>query len=256
MCDQDALVGYLYDELSADERKSFEQHLEGCSDCRAEVSGLRATRARLPEWTVPEADHDIEVVRAARPVPVVRRTWPSPAWGLAAAAVLVLAAAAAIAHVEVRYDASGFSARTGWNRGAAAEAPTTAAVVAPAAPASFEFADREALQQQLVAIQARLDRLEVRSRETRTPAAAAAAPADAAVLRRVETLVRDSEARQQQLLAQRLLQLWRDVSVARRTDMETMQRGLMEVQGVTDTTVRRQQQMESQFYRAVGQRQR
>src|SRR5690606_14868580 len=45
----------------------------------------------------------------------------APAFGLAAAAALVLAAAAAIANLEVRYDADGFVVRTG--RGAAVAAP-------------------------------------------------------------------------------------------------------------------------------------
>jgi hypothetical protein len=255
MCNQEALVGYLYDELGPAERKAFEQHLEVCASCQVEVRGLQGTRSRLTEWTVPEADHAIEIVRAARPVPVVRRAWRAQAWGLAAAAVLVLAAAAAIAHVEIRVDANGFSARTGWNRGpevATATPPATA--VSPAADPDVETA---AMKRQLAAMQARLDELEAAPvREgAAVPAGATAVPSDTAVLRRVEAMVSDSESRQQQVLAQRLLQLWRAVSAARRADMETMQRGLIEVQGMTDTTVRRQMQMETQFYRAVGQRQ-
>lgn len=251
MCDQDALVGYLYDELTAEERKTFESHLEACQACRSEVRALQQTRTRLGEWTAPEPGLAFEIVRAARPVPVVRPTWRWQGWGLAAAAVLVLAAAAGLANLDVRYDASGLTVRTGWGH---AE-PALAAAVIPAPAAETTAADTT-LQRTLVALQARLDDLEAaaRARESATVPARAplTAASETALLRRVEGMVRDSESRQQQELAQRLRQMWRDVSVARRSDMDMMQRGLIQVQ---DTTVIRQRDLENQFYRAVGQRQ-
>src|SRR5262245_21148708 len=110
MCDQELIVGYLYGELSPSERETLDRHLASCAECRKEVDGLRATRTQLASWAPPEPDLGFHIVRAPKQAP--RRWWrPSPAWGLAAAALLVLAVSAAIAHVEVRAGADGIVVR-------------------------------------------------------------------------------------------------------------------------------------------------
>ena len=48
MCNKEQLVGYLYDELDAAERTTFEGHLATCAACRAEVGGLRRTGSTSP----------------------------------------------------------------------------------------------------------------------------------------------------------------------------------------------------------------
>ena len=83
------------------------------------MAGLRGTRTHLLSWAPPEPDLGFEMVRgprtAAAPVAVVGRS--RPAWGMAAAAMLTVAASAAIANVEVRFGgAEGVVVRTGWNR--------------------------------------------------------------------------------------------------------------------------------------------
>src|SRR5580765_2148159 len=99
MCDQELLVGYLYDEMEPGDRRAFEAHLAACGGCRAEVKALRGTRVQLAGWTPPEPGFDFHIVKgAARPAAPVRRWAVSPAWGLAAAAVLVLAAASSLAN--------------------------------------------------------------------------------------------------------------------------------------------------------------
>ena len=107
---KEAIVAYLYDEIDAVERNRIEAHLARCSECRAEVNALRAVRIELPAWAPPERDLGFTIADRAQTAAPPRR-WIMPAWGLAAAATLVLAAAAAIANLEVSYDADGLTVR-------------------------------------------------------------------------------------------------------------------------------------------------
>jgi len=135
MCDKELLVSYLYDELQGPERKAFQHHLVSCRDCQQEVQGLRATRSHLESWPVPEPALGLQLPAAEA---VARsRFRMSPAWGLAAAAVLVLAVASAVANLEITAGAEGLTIRTGWSRagsvppaGAAADAASRQDVVA------------------------------------------------------------------------------------------------------------------------------
>lgn len=246
MCDKELLVAYVYDELPADRRRAFEAHLGACSDCRGDVAAFQATRSRLAEWVPPAHDLDFQIVRGPRPLIGVRRSWRMPAWGLAAAAVLVLAAASAIAHLEVRYDGSSVVVRTGWGR--PADVPVVAA-------ASTDTGDDAEVRREMAAMRTRLEQLEASARTDprQVRAASLTVPAEGLTLRQVQRLVSDSETRQQRELALRVQQLWRDVAAARRADMDTVQRGLQEVQGLTDTTLIRQKAFEDQLYR-VSQR--
>lgn len=128
---KESLIAFVYGELPRDEQRAFEGHLSSCAACRDEVSGLRAVRDDLLAWAPPEC-RDLPSSWAVEPratvTPMDRmRSW-APAFGLAAAATLVLAAAASIANLEVRYDEQGFAVRTG--RAAATPAPQLAAVPA------------------------------------------------------------------------------------------------------------------------------
>ena len=92
MCDErERLIGYLYEECDAEERRQVETHLESCPTCRAEIGGLQSVRTDLLAWTVPEHAPVWRPMPAAVAPPVVwwRQT---PGWALAAAAIVVLAA--------------------------------------------------------------------------------------------------------------------------------------------------------------------
>ncbi len=256
MCDKELLVGYLYEEIEPAERRAFETHILSCAECRGELKGLKATRTRLQAWAPPRPELAFEVVRGR--APAVSRGWRSlsPAWGLAAAAVLVLAVASAIANVEVKYGADGLVVRTGWARPAAATAATAPAqAVTPAAVRQPAAEDTTDIRTQLQAVSLRVQELE--SELASRPAMAAvhaSAPAPASVdLRQVRQLVAESESRQERELALRISQVLRDVEGARRVDLDRMQRGLAEVQGVADTTILRQREMENHFLRVVQQ---
>ena len=117
MCNHERLLDYLYDELSADERKAFEIHVHDCSACRSELAALGSTRHALALWSPPDPELGFRIVRKEETPPPRRAFWNiAPQWGLAAAAVLLLSVGAAIANLEVRYGSEGFVVRTGWGR--------------------------------------------------------------------------------------------------------------------------------------------
>lgn len=225
--DKDAIVAYLYEEVDEVERSRIEAHVAACSACRAEVNALRAVRNELPAWVPPERDLGFTIVDRAQSAAPARRP-VMPAWGLAAAATLVLAAAAAIANVEISYGGDGLSVRTGWSRGRDV-APVTAS-----APAQDTAAAQAAWRAELTSLERRLreefaakDAVGVRA------AASTSAPESGDVLRRVRTLIGESETRQQRELALRLAQVLRDFDRQRQTDLVRIQNGFGQLERST-----------------------
>jgi len=238
MCDKELLLGYLYAELSAPDREAFDRHLVSCAECREEVDGLRATRTHLAAWAPPEPDLGFQVVRgpqavAARPA----RGWHvSPAWGLAAAALLVLAVAGAIANVEVRVGSDGILVRTGWNRGPAVEAELQT-------PAPVSAEDLQRVDERVKELESQL----AARQNTVSPAPASADAgrmSDAEMQRYVRRLVAESEERQQGVLARQILQVNRDNETARRMDIDRLGRGMIQIQRTAAEASQRQRVFE------------
>jgi anti-sigma factor RsiW len=90
MCDERGkLIDYVYDEVSAGERRDVKVHLEGCPECRLELAALERTRQDLLAWNVPKH----EPIWRPMPAPDPRSVWQQiPAWAVAAAASLVFTA--------------------------------------------------------------------------------------------------------------------------------------------------------------------
>jgi len=178
MCDErERLIGYIYDECDADERRQVETHLESCTVCRAEIRGLRSVREDLLAWSVP--DH----APIWRPAAVAAPVWwrQTPGWALAAAASLVLFAGMA---------------------GAAA----TRALAPPPVQAGVTADELSAVQQQLVAmLRAELER----TRPAADPVVAVSAPADSAEAVERRILARLGETDQKML--DQVRTLWSDV---------------------------------------------
>jgi hypothetical protein len=237
MCDKEILVAYLYDELPRSDRLAFEAHLAQCADCRDELLGLRATRTQLADWAPPEPELAFQIVRGAV-APPPSRFRVAPAWGLAAAAVLLLAVASTIANVEVKYGADGLTMRTGWNK------PVTAQ---PLAETTANAVSSDALHTELVALQQRIRALESASQDKSATHDVLAKTSDPGVLRQVRQIVADSEARQERELALRSTQLLRDFEATRRTDLQRIQQNFAQVQGLTDTTILRQRAIQDQL---------
>ncbi len=260
MCNRgDLLVGYIYDEISDRDRRDVEAHLATCGDCRDEVDGLRSTRVHLGLWAPPQPELGFRIVSGgAAPAPVQampRRRW-APAFGFAAAAVLVMAAAVSIANIEIRYDGSGgMTVRTGWGRAPEvqqAQAPTAAPGVATAVPASVP-GDFAALNNRIAEIERLL------AQASTTPGvqnASATDHSDAELLGQVRTLVRDAEMRQQRALGDRLLQVVTDFDMQRRRDLAQIQQGLGQMQGMTNAEIATQRDLMQQLIRASSRQER
>ena len=242
MCEKELLVSYLYDDLSDADRATFETHLRGCLECRREVMELRQVRADLVTWAPSQPDLGFRIVlgreadTSRQPVADIRwparaswRAWWTPAAGLAAAAVLVLAAASAIAHVEIHRGPDGITVRTGWGTPAAgvvdarsAKATTPDAAIVKAQPASTAAAVDPAL---LAAIDRRLRALES-SRDTNVRAASISARSDADTMRRFSDLLTQSENKQLAELALRISQVTREFDAQRTADLNRIQQRL------------------------------
>lgn len=247
MCDKEVLLGYLYDELPPSDRQAFDRHLSSCADCREEVDGLRGTRTHLASWSPPEPDLGFEIIRSAKPAGgAAPGPWwrVSPAWGLAAAALLTVAVSAAIANVEVRLGGDGVVVRTGWNRGDAPEQ----------VPADLAARTSTSEVQRL---EARLKELEGQL-AARQPAAVVPAGvgrmSDADIVRFVRQQVSESEQRQQGVLARQILQVNHDTELARRSDIDRMLAAYRELQGASFQTSQRTKALEDHFMRVGLQR--
>jgi len=93
MCDErERLIGYVYDECEAAERRAIESHLEECDECRGEIGALRSVRQDLLAWAVPPHE---AVWRPFAPAPVVPWYRQVPAWAMAAAASVMFLVGAA-----------------------------------------------------------------------------------------------------------------------------------------------------------------
>lgn len=198
-CDRrEPLVAFLYGECDAEERKRIEAHLAACERCAAEVDALRSARRSLAAWAPPEAELGFRIVSGPprRGASWWRRVGPRPAWGVAAAAACV-AAAVSVGALDFRWEGDGLVIRAG--RPAAGGA--VAAVTASAAP----------------------------------EAAGAPEAVDDALMRRIRTLIEQSERRQQQEFATRLLALAQEFDLQRREDQMRVQQ---EVGALADYLVR------------------
>ena len=117
--EKDALIDYLYGEVDADARTRVEAHLRSCEPCADEVRELTDVRGTLEAWAPPAAGLGFRVVSDAHSEPAPVSFWGRlrhpPAWGLAAVAVLVLAAGAAITRPELEIGRGEMVLRLGWS---------------------------------------------------------------------------------------------------------------------------------------------
>jgi len=248
-----ALLGHLYDDGDPAERVAFEAHVAGCSVCRAELTELAGVRAQLAAWTPAEPARAFAYEappKAARRATVGSRLDEIPVWAQAAAALLCVGIAAGVANLEVRFDRSGLSVRTGWMAPPATEdaAREPATLQTPVEPGAWR-ADLTTLEQQL-----RAEFRAATAASSRPAVQTSAAGADA-ILRRVQALVERSESRQQRELALRIGELLRDVQAQRTADLVRIDRALGYIQNGTGAEVMRQRRMLNDLAVRVTQRQ-
>ena len=226
--DGEALIAYLYDECSADERARMELHLQSCDVCATELSELGGARELLAGWAPPDAALGFRVAAeppVLAPVVPIRVAWwrqPMPVWGQAVAAVALFGL--------------GMAAGSRGLNGNRPAAETARATVSADALAQLE----SRMKQEIAAIR-------TASAAQTVPAAAASRASnvqgDEAIMRQVRDLLRDSERRQEEAFAVRAAQMARDAEIQRRVDQAQMQQTLTQVQGTTSEEVRRQREM-------------
>jgi predicted anti-sigma-YlaC factor YlaD len=56
---KDLMMGYLDNELSNEQKRQFEEHLTGCSECKAELKDFRKLKAITDEVTLVEPEDKI-----------------------------------------------------------------------------------------------------------------------------------------------------------------------------------------------------
>ncbi len=234
--DKPTLIAYLYGEVDAATRHRVDAHLATCERCAAEMTALGDVRAELALWGAPDAELGFAITRTSEPpsAQVLRpaRWWTTvPAWAQAAAAVLVIAAGAGIANLQVSSSAEGFSVTTGWMKPALSEqSARTAREVRVEGQDEWRTALAN-LEQQL--------RTEIRSTHEPTTVRAATPSADEATIRRVQQLIAASEERQERELSLRLTQLAVDTNMQRRADLQKITQSF----GQFDEQILRQRQM-------------
>jgi anti-sigma factor RsiW len=240
---ESALMAYLYDESTPDERAQFEGHLATCARCRTELAAFGSVRQKLAAWAPPAfAPLAREAFGQAPPTKIDARLDASrsilsiPAWAQVAAAMLFVGVAAGIANLDVHYDSrNGLNVRTGWSKAPAA--PSTANAAAAPATTSPWRADLAALERQL-----RAD-MRAAQQTAAVPAASRAASSnDAEVLRQVRALLEQSERRQQSELALRVAALASEITQQRQADLRRIDMSLGRFQDATGVEVLRNRQ--------------
>jgi hypothetical protein len=255
MCNKEHLVGYLYDELTATEKAAFETHIDECAECRQEVDVLRQTRHHLSSWSPPEPEVTFTVVqtkRAAEPARKPVRWVPFvPQWGLAAAAVMVVAGAMAIANVEVRYEKDGsLVVRTGWS----ARPPAVEVTGATAQADAFAAASEE-LRTALTVLQQRLQTVEQSFQQLQSAEQTRLAGArDAISTSDLRKILAEREGRFRTEMALHTEQIWKDFSAARVNDWARVQQAVGQVQGLTNRQLQQtRESIDSLRYLTVSQ---
>jgi hypothetical protein len=247
MCDsKELLVSFLYDELDPSTKRAFDIHLATCAECRDELAELRTTRGQIASWTPPEPDFGFRIVRgaAAPPAPRFRIT---PAWGLAAAALLVAAVGAAIANLDVRYGRDGLVVRTGWQHGVDAPVSAQRANADSLTPVDWK-AQAEALDRRLQNLE---QTISARSPTSAIQNASASDMSDAEVLQRVREMLGQSEMRQQRVLAARTAEITRDFDAKRKLDLVAIDQGMTRLQNTSGAEVRQYRDAIQRLYKAT-----
>jgi anti-sigma factor RsiW len=222
MCEQrENLIAYLYDEADANERRIVEAHLASCETCREELRAFRDVRQDLLAWDVPAHESVWKPFVTARTQPVWRQM---PAWAMAAAAMLVFGIGVA----------GGYAGRVMASR---ADAPAQVAAVQP--PSQPVNVTPAASLEDLRALQSRMSDLE-RAASVRTVSAApvsVSASSDAAILAKVEQLIREGEGRVTKKTLQRVISIVGEMDTQRRRDNAMLLQQVNDMQERTNGTI-------------------
>jgi len=194
-CDafRDEMMDLLYDEAAPAVARRLDEHQAACRACRDELSSFRRLRRDLASWRTPP-----DLGRAPR-----RRSLSRPYLAMAAALLLLVAGGLAVRGSELRYEQGRFAFRLG------------------------QAADSSALSAALAAQEER-HRREV---DALRAAVAASARTDEDILRRVQRMIEESEARQATLVSAGLTRLEDRAEARRQYDLAQIGAGLSYLDG-------------------------
>lgn len=212
------MLDILYGEADPEVAERYDAHAASCPDCRDELASLRGVREALQTWQAP-----------AKPRPRFWAGWRLPVPQLAAAAAVVLAfgGGLAVSRAELHLRDGEIAVRFGGGADSASEVSQQIA--------RHEAAHRqeiEALKMQLVS-------------NGGVQPVSAPAGGDDAVLRRVQEMIHESEARQAAMLQTSLAQLSQQAEAQRRYDLARISAGLSYLETKTGADVARTNELMS-----------
>jgi hypothetical protein len=222
---RDDMLDVLYGEASQDVAARFTAHAASCSACRDDLSGLEGVRQDLQAW-------------GDESVPAPRRRWPSMR-GLAVAASLIMAfgAGLVVSRTEVR-----------WNDGEVAVRFKDGA--RPSGDFQQQLAQQAAENRaEIAAIKASLASY---SPGTALAAGGRASASEDALLRKVQDMIRASEARQAVVLQTSLSELGQQADAQRRYDLARISAGLSYLESKTGADVARTNELMSHLVRVAA----
>jgi hypothetical protein len=214
---RDDMMDVLYGEADAETDARFEAHRSACASCRDEILSLANVRQNLQSWSV-----------EARPAP---RRFARLGWRpLAAAAAVIVAFSTGllVAKTEVQM-------RDG-------------AVVVRYAPSSTGDAD---LKQELERYMAE-QRAEIQSVKSAMSSPQGATPGETVFLRRVQDMIRESEARQAMLLQTGLTEIGQRAEAQRRYDLARISQGFSYLESKTGADVAKTNELMSHILKVSG----
>ncbi len=236
------LIDYLYGECDTTANEAIKAHLSVCTACAEELDSLRAVRGSLEAWTPPEPALGFKVVQEVpKDLKFWARIWELGGWALPAAAVFVLAVAAAIANVEVRYDHDGFVIRTGWiSKDGLTEAEEPEISVASGdllLPLDSTLSEQEMTS-------TRSNRV-VGNRSDRNNefVTSPAVVSEKIILQHIGSLIEESETRQQRAFALHVAKIQQELDAERQADMWQIEQRIGWLEGMTGTEIARQREL-------------
>jgi hypothetical protein len=247
--DPGALVTYLYNDGSPDELAAIAAHVQACETCTAELAALGDTREVLSEWSPPPTElgltlsssDALPVAAATIPVPSVTAAVAEVPWWRQSTPVWMQAVAASMVF------AAGMAIGAGRAAPAASSSVAEAGQPASAPPAGVSRSELSDLEQRLRAELAHLS-----PASAPAPVQTASRADDEALLKRVRSLLTESEERQRSELALRTAQVLRDIEIQRKVDMATVQQDIGKIQGATGAELRQQRELTNMLINRVS----
>jgi len=248
--DPGALVSYLYNDGSPDELASIAAHVQTCDTCTSELAALGDTREVLSGWSPPPTElgltlsssDALPVAAATIPVPSVTAAVAEVPWWRQSTPVWMQAVAASMVF------AAGMAMGTG--RGAAPVAPNSVAEAGQ--PAATLPKAESVSRSELADLERRLRTELARPAPAPAPVQTASRADDEALMKRIHSLLTESEERQRSELALRTAQVLRDMEIQRKVDMATVQQNIGQIQGTTGAELKQQRELYNMLMNRAG----